>query len=335
MPGHESPGRRATSADVARRAGVSRTTVSFVLNNTASQSISAETRRRVLDAARELSYAPSPEARALSRGRSSSVLVYLPPARSLTENIGQIVERLSELFSEAGLSMVIHAWTRRPAAQVWSSVTPAAVLAWDLTDEDAQLMRGTGVRGVASWTGSDAIGRWVTGSRERDAARLQVETLVRAGHRVLGYAVTGADHMHGVSQWRYEVLRRECQERAIPEPAVLQLPADAHGAQTALGEWRERHPDVTGLCAHDTTAALAVLAGMRRVGLRAPDDLAVLGVNDSSAAALADPPLTMVDLDAEITARYIVDVVLALVNGEPEPSAPTGGGASLVARDSV
>ena len=105
MHRHRTPERRATSADVARLAGVSRTTVSFVLNDTPSQSISADTRRRVLDAAQELSYAPSAEARALGRGRSTSVLLYLPPAGSLTEDIGVIVERLSALFSEAGLSM--------------------------------------------------------------------------------------------------------------------------------------------------------------------------------------------------------------------------------------
>lgn len=335
MDGQETKSRRATSADVARLAGVSRTTVSFVLNDTPTQSISAETRRRVLAAARELSYAPSAEARALSRGRSTSVLVYLPPARSLTEEIGRIVERLSTLFDEAGLSMVIHAWTRRPAAQVWSSVTPAAVLAWDLTDEDAQLMRGNGVRGVASWTGTDAIGRWVTGAREQDSARLQVGRLVAAGHHRLGYAVTGADHMHGASQWRWEVLRRECEQRGLPAPGVIRLPADASEAAQGLEAWRAREPGVTGICAHDTTAALAVLAGMRRLGWRAPEDLAVVGVSDSAAAALADPPLTMVALDPEITARYIVDVVTALVAGTPTPPAPASGGAVLVDRESV
>lgn len=335
MQGRNDLPRRATSADVARLAGVSRTTVSFVLNDTPHQSISSDTRRRVLDAAQELSYAPSAEARSLSRGQSSTVLLYLPPARSLSEDIGDIIERLSVLFAAVGLSMVIHAWTRRPAAQVWSSVTPAAVLAWDLGDHDAELMRRSGVRGVASWTGSDAMGRWITGPREEDIARLQVERLTRAGHRRLVYVVTGGDHMHGAAQWRYEVLRRECASRGLPEPGILHLPAEPGGAAESLDAWRVQNPAASGVCAHDTTAALAVLSGMRHLGLSAPRDLAVVGVGDSSAAALAHPPLTMVALDADITARYIVDVITALVRRASPPPVPCMGGASIVDRDSV
>ena len=335
MDGYPPPARRSTSADVARRAGVSRTTVSFVLNDTPEQSISPQTRRRVLEAARALSYEPSAEARALGRGRSSAVLLYLPPAGSFTEDIGKIIERLSVLFSDAGLSMVIHAWTRRPAAQVWSSVTPAAVLAWDLLDDDAERMRRNGVRGVASWTGSDAIGQWITGPREQDIARLQVQRLTEAGHEHLVYAVTGGDHMHGVSQWRLEVLGRECESRGLPAPQMLQVPPDPRAAADVLRRWRHAHPSVSGVCAHDTTAALAVLSAMRTLGLRAPADLGIVGVSDSPAAALADPPLTMVALDPEVTAQYIVSAVTALVRDEPAPPGPPTGGASIVERESV
>ena len=74
---------------------------------------------------------------------------------------------------------------------------------------------------------------------------------------------------------------------------------------------------------------------MRRLGWTAPEDLAVVGVNDSAAAALADPPLTMVSLDADVTARYTVALVSALVADRPLPDAPATGGASIVDRGSV
>ncbi|MBC7223527.1 MAG: LacI family DNA-binding transcriptional regulator, partial [Anaerolineae bacterium] len=59
--------KKVTSEDVAREAGVSRTTVSFVLNNTPNTNISEETRQRVLEAARNLGYRPDAAARALAR----------------------------------------------------------------------------------------------------------------------------------------------------------------------------------------------------------------------------------------------------------------------------
>ena len=69
---------KVTSADVARASGVSRTTVSYVLNSTPGASVSDSTRRRVLDAAAQLGYAPSAAARTLRRGRSDLVLCVLP-----------------------------------------------------------------------------------------------------------------------------------------------------------------------------------------------------------------------------------------------------------------
>src|SRR4051794_33842882 len=71
-------GRRVTSADVARLAGVSRATVSYVHNDTPQQTISGPTRARVLDAAARLGYAPSAAARTLRTGRSDIVLCLLP-----------------------------------------------------------------------------------------------------------------------------------------------------------------------------------------------------------------------------------------------------------------
>jgi DNA-binding LacI/PurR family transcriptional regulator len=73
------PRRRPTSGDVARLSGVSRATVSYVLNKDPRQSISLATRSRVLDAAQQLGYVPSAAATALRRGRSRLVLLALDP----------------------------------------------------------------------------------------------------------------------------------------------------------------------------------------------------------------------------------------------------------------
>src|SRR3954449_3693311 len=115
--------RRVTSADVARLAGVSRATVSYVLNDTPRQSISADTRTRVLDAAAQLGYAPSAAARALRSGRSDIVLCLLPDW-PIGPTVGLFLEHLSAALAAEGLTFVAHPRARvsRPVREVWRSI---------------------------------------------------------------------------------------------------------------------------------------------------------------------------------------------------------------------
>ncbi|MBZ3906305.1 LacI family DNA-binding transcriptional regulator [Streptomyces griseiscabiei] len=317
------PGGRATSSDVAREAGVSRATVSFVLNGTKGQTISETTRQRVLEAAARLHYSPSAEARTLSRGRSDVVLLYQPPQLPLTD-LGALVEFLAEEFAAIGLTAVIHPWSRKADGDVWTAITPVAVVAWDLSDRDVAAMRRDGVRAVVSLTAeSDPVAQWIWGARENSIARLQVERLLRAGHRRIGYARPHDERLAEASEMRLQALRRACAEHGVPAPVALDIPRDEAGAQAAVdavATWREMA--VTGVGAHDDVAALAVLAGLREHGLTAPADLAVIGAVDSPAARLAAPPLTMVAVDMRDTARHLVEAVTSLLEGRPVPAGP-------------
>ncbi|MET8978151.1 LacI family DNA-binding transcriptional regulator [Streptomyces sp. NPDC004539] len=318
-------GGRVTSADVAREAGVSRTTVSFVLNGTKGQTIPEPTRRRVLEAATRLRYAPSAEARTLSRGRSDVVLLHQPPQLPLTD-LGALAEFLSAEFAAVGLTTVIHPWSPKPAGDVWTAITPVAVLAWDLPDSDVAAMRRNGVRAVVSLTAeSDPVAQWVWGAREHSIARLQVERLLMAGHRRLGYARPHDERLAEASERRLDALERVCAEHGVTAPVAMATPSDDEGAGAAVdavAAWREMTPAVTGVCAHDAVAALAVLAGLRELGLTVPADLAVIGAVDSPAARLAAPPLTMVAVDMRGTARHLVQAVTSLLEGRPLPVGP-------------
>src|SRR6185312_14686232 len=97
--------RRVTSADVAREAGLSRATVSYVLNDTPHQKIPDETRQRVLATAARLGYAPSAAARALRSGRSELVLCLLPDW-PMGPQVGEMLEHLSSSLAQYGLTFV-------------------------------------------------------------------------------------------------------------------------------------------------------------------------------------------------------------------------------------
>jgi DNA-binding LacI/PurR family transcriptional regulator len=139
--------RRVTSADVARMAGVSRATVSYVLNDTPHQTISAATRSRVRAAAEALGYAPSAAARALRTGRSDVVLCLLPDW-PIGSGMGALLGNLSTALARHGLTFVAHPGSRedRPIAHIWKALSPAAVLAFtDFSDDEIDAMRAAGV----------------------------------------------------------------------------------------------------------------------------------------------------------------------------------------------
>src|SRR3954452_2061149 len=127
--------RRPTAADVARQAGLSRATVSYVINNTPHQVIPERTRQRVLAAAAELGYTPSAAARALSSGRSEVVLLLLPEW-PIGPTVGELLEELSAVLADQGLTFVAHPRSAgRPVAEVWKAITPAAVITFEELDE--------------------------------------------------------------------------------------------------------------------------------------------------------------------------------------------------------
>jgi DNA-binding LacI/PurR family transcriptional regulator len=92
---------------------------------------------------------------------------------------------------------------------------------------------------------------------------------------------------------------------------------------------------VTAVCAYNDEVALAVLAGVRLAGLRAPEDLAVIGVDDIPAARLADPPLTTVTTDqAAVAVHLAASVVDAIVGKQTALEKPLDA-VAVVARASA
>jgi DNA-binding LacI/PurR family transcriptional regulator len=323
--------RRVTSVDVAREAGLSRATVSYVLNDTPHQSIPEATRRRVLEAAARLGYTPSAAARALRSGRSDVVL-FLLPDWPIGTTVGRLLEHLSDALADRGLVLVAHPRgpRSRPAAHIWTATGPAAVLGWEEFDEaEVAAMDRAGVRVAAAMLGGGPQGG--EGATQQRIGRLQVEHLVAAGHRRLGYASSDDERVRDFAVPRLAGVRQACAELGLDQPLVRTVPNDPRGAAEAVTAWRVP----TGVCAYNDEVALAVLAGMRAHGLRAPDDLAVVGVDDIPAAATADPPLSTVSTDLRAYAEYLAGVTRSRLDGTSPPSPPGPDTVSVTARASA
>ncbi len=318
---------------MARVAGLSRATVSYVLNDTPHQVIPEPTRRRVLDAASELGYTPSAAARTLSSGRSDVVLLLMPDW-PIGPSVGALLEHLSAALGERGLTFVAHPRSAgRPVSEVWKAITPAAVLTFEELDvAEAARLRSAGIEVAVALFGGRRGGRTMDVPEQR-TGRLQVEHLAATDHRRIGYAWPDDDRVAGFARPRLEGVRQACAELGLDEPVVSTVPLSTDRAATVVADWHAA--GVTGVCAYNDEVALAVLAGARRQGLVVPADLAVVGVDNIPAAAVAVPGLTTVEADLEVLAQHIAETITRRLGGQPSPRRPGSDIHSVVLRESA
>ena len=179
------------------------------MNNTPHQVIPQPTRQRVLVAAAELGYTPSAAARMLVSGRSDVVLLLLPDW-PIGLGVARLLDELSQAFAQHDLTFVIHPQvTARPVTELWKSITPAAVLAYESFGEtDLMAISRSGAELVVISDlnhGAGAMDRSV----ER-TGRIQVEHLAGSGHRHLGYAWPDNDRVLYFAQHRLDAVRAAC-----------------------------------------------------------------------------------------------------------------------------
>lgn len=324
-----------TSADVARESGVSRTTVSYVLNAKDGVAIPEATRQRVRDAAARLGYMPSVAARTLRTGRSDLVLCVLPnwPVGPV---IDTLLDHLATELADRGLSVLVHHDRGpRPLAELWRAVTPRAVVGLTaFAAEDERAMRQAGIQVLGSALDEDPQPGIFSVPQNRIGS-LQIEHLARRGHHLIGYAAPSDARLAEFADRRLAGVREECAKLGLPAPRVEPVDLDAGSAAAAVRAWRAGESPITAVAAYNDEVALAVLAGLRAEGLRTPDDVAVIGVDDIPAARLAAPALTTVWQAIDAQASYLASAVLAALDGTSEPPRRPSDIFHVVARDST
>ena len=315
---------------------MARSTVSYVLNDTPNQTIPAATREKVLAAAAKLGYAPSAAARTLRSGRSDVVLCLLPDW-PVGHAVATLIQRLTAAFAQHKLTFLVHSNTRaaRPLSEVWRSVTPAAVLALDkLSGADATAMRAAGVEVIVALHASTRNQWREIRTPENPIGAVQARHLTATHHR-LGYAYPDDDRVAVFAEPRLDGVREVCAELGLPEPDVRTVALNPAAAADAVAAWLACDPPVTGICAFNDEIATAVLAGLARHGLRAPQDMAVVGVDDLPGSAVAQPPLTTVVQDFTTIAAHYAQSVAAALRGERIPAEPLEAEYRLVIREST
>ena len=310
QPGGQQPGeprRRVTSSDVARAAGVSRTTVSYVLNNVEGRRIPAETRELVIRTAESLGHIPFAPARSLRLGRSNIVLVLV---RDYTLGwVGsELLRRLDIALAERDQVVLLDRYDPelRPTPKLWQLVSPALVVGMSglsLSEQSTLELESERFLRLQGTFPNERIGE------------MQIEYLNRKGHRRIGYAqdVNRAANLIGAE--RLQGSRHACADLSLPdlEPVIVD-PDRLKTVDAALDGWLAK--GVSAVALPTDEIALLVCARLTARGLVPGVDLAVIGVDDIPAAR-AD--LTTVAIDVEAWATGVIASVTALLDDRVPP----------------
>jgi DNA-binding LacI/PurR family transcriptional regulator len=303
------PRRTVGVRDVAALAGVSRQTVSRVLND--HPEVAVETRERVVAAMTELGYRMNNAARALGTRRSRTLGVLASdalqygPSRSiaaLEASAREVGYWVSAAFADAGDAAAVVSAVDHLVMQGVEGIVVVAPHARTLEALDA-LRIGVPVvtlhaadRGARGLSVDQAAG-----------ARLAVAALADAGHTRIAHLAGPADWLEAES--RAEGFAAELAERGLVAGPVIEGDWTAGSGYAAVAAVREA--GVTAVFAANDQMALGLLGGLHEAGLSVPDDVSVVGFDDIPDAAFYWPKLTTVRQDFSELARRAVAVALA------------------------
>jgi DNA-binding LacI/PurR family transcriptional regulator len=312
--------RKPTIADVAQRAGVSRATVSFALNDR--PGIAEETKARVLAAAADLGWTPSHQARGLSLGKAGAFGLVL--ARE-AEQIGAdpffpaFIAGVEAVIGQRGDGLMVHVTTPEQEQGVYERLAARrqvdGVLLTDLRRDDPRppLMHDLGlpavVVGQPEWGG----GLTAVSLDDEPAYADAIRRLADLGHRHIA-------HVEGPQELRHAHRRRAAWEQTLrtlglPEGPVRPGGFSPEGGARATRELLTLPEPPTAIVYGNDLAAMAGLSVAQELGVRVPDQLSVVGYDDAPLTRYSYPPLASARADArgwgEAAARTL-DAVIAL-----------------------
>lgn len=289
-----------TMKDVAKAAGVSPATVSFVLNETTGQSLRADTIERVRQAAASLGYTPNRIARALREG--SSRLVLLRAGQLRGSGLSSLISGLQDELRKYGHTLIV-TYADSGDDDLLTALSPRRVL-----DLNQPRQPGFTTAGDGGWEAQMA----------RHTAT-QIEYLLAKGHRNIAFACPTGGLL---VEMRTTHVKQFAELAGLPSPALLVLPDDQGSALSVVAGTRRRHPEVTAIATFSDHEAIRLLAILNTLRVRVPDDLAVIGFDEDEVGALWTPALTTVKIDAESYGRRMARVALGLAD-EPWQRQPS------------
>jgi LacI family transcriptional regulator len=327
-----------TIADVAARAGVSKTTVSRVLNRKGELDESTAARvRRVIE---ELGYVPSARAVGLARGRSRVIGMLVPSL--IWPWMGEVLQGVVDTVESAGYGLLLFTCTRGEESmrQFATQVSSHAFDGLLVIEPEGTLdyiteLHGRGLPVVLiDDRGHQPIFPSVA-TTNRDGGAAAAAHLISLG-RMQPLVITG--HLRfGCTEDRHAGFAARYAEagRPIPDQLVTEGDFTFECGQVAVQHLLSEGIEFDAVFAHNDLSAAGALQAVREAGLKVPQDVCIVGFDDVPLASHTEPPLTTVHQPMRQMGATSAQLLIAHFEGTPLPQAPTVIPTELIVRGST
>ncbi|GLY74369.1 LacI family DNA-binding transcriptional regulator [Actinoallomurus iriomotensis] len=328
--------RRPTLEAVAARAGVSRATVSRVVNG--AENVKPHLRTAVMRAVEELGYIPNSAARSLVTRRTDSIALVVsePPSRVFSDDpfFSAVIRAVSQELEAADRQVILmlassaagHARVERYVAG--GHVDGVIMLSMHGADPLPASLGRSRVPMVSHGRPVASLPVPYCDCDNRGGARAAVEHLVSRGRRRIA-TIAGPPDMTA-AQDRLDGYR-EAIEAAGVRPVVATGDFTRESGATAMRQLLAAEPGIDAVFAASDLMAVGALGAVRAAGRRVPDDVAVAGFDDITLARFSEPPLTTVRQPVAEVAACIVRMLLSAEPSSDPVILPT----ELIVREST
>ena len=334
--------KRPTQADVARLAGVSRATVSYIINENGGnrQAISEETRLRVLQAVAELGYQPDARARSLRSGGVSTVGLLVPDLHN--PHYWEVVQGVEDELQKHGFDLLLSSTSLDPnrERQILQALSQrridALIVTLSFLEQSRSLLEPLVARNSPVVTlGKIAFDTDAVMTSFRNAGRQVMHHLLDLGHQHIRFIFGVGSPDLGTN--RMAVYREALMQADLPVDETLIArcgPRLEDGYQAAL-RLLQRTPRPTALLTINDWLAVGALRAANQLNLQVPRDLSVASFDDTEMAAYLTPPLTSVRSSGEEIGRQAGRLVLERLATPSLPLRRVQIEANLIVREST
>ena len=335
---------RPTQVDVARLAGVSRATVSYVLNGVGEGrvAISDETRQRVLEAIEELGYEPDARAQALRSGNTNTIALIIPDLRN--PHFGEYATGVEEAARAAGYHLLLSSTSLNSeyAVDMFKDLARRRfdgliiATAFILESSEAQTtlaqirQRGLPIVEMSENYGVDSVS-----ADYQEATRDVMSYLMSVGHRRIGFIYGVGGQEHGLDRLQPYLDSLSAANIPFEEGLLARCgPTIEDGYQAAMKLLSLNHRP-TALITINDLLAMSVVRAAADLGLRIPEDLSLVGFDNILLSNYLVPRLTTVTKDAPALGRKAFELLLARIQNPDLPRQQFHSSARLIIREST